>query len=105
MGPPTLRPSSQSDRHSHKAKSIPAKRTSTGIARLEPLGQTARVEHMLASGTLLVWRLPVGADDRITNRTLGLAFHCACGVSSPRREAVDEAAILHIKLAHACSSS
>ena len=60
---------------------------------------------MLASRTLLVRRLSVGADDRVTNRTLGLAFHRACGVSSPGGEAVDEAAVLHVELVHVASLS
>ena len=83
---------------------IPAKRTSAGIARLEPLSQTARVEHVLASRTFLVRDLLVRADNRVTNGTFCLAFHCSCCVSSPCREAVDEAAILCYMLACLLSS-
>jgi hypothetical protein len=75
-------------------KRIPAQRTSTSVARLEPLEQTASMEHMLASRAALLRQLAVAADDTVANRTLGLAFESAGDVAAERGDAVGDGAVL-----------
>jgi hypothetical protein len=75
-------------------KRIPAQRASASIARLEPLEQTASMEHVLARRAALLRQLSVSADDAVANRTLGLAFEGAGDVAAERGDAVGDGAVL-----------
>lgn len=66
-----------------EVKCIPTQRASTGIAALEPLEQTARVEQVLAGRTPLRWQLLRTTDDRVANGTLCLTFERAADVLPP----------------------
>jgi hypothetical protein len=72
----------------------PTQRTSTRIARLEPLEQAARVEHVLASLTALRRQLLVSTDDRVADCTLALPFERSSDILSPRSETIADATIL-----------
>jgi hypothetical protein len=73
---------------------IPAERARAGIAGLEPLEQTAGVEHVLASRAALLRQLAVAADDAVADGALGLALEGARDVAAERREAVGDGAVL-----------
>lgn len=68
---------------------IPAKRTTTRAAALEPLEQTSAVESVPARSTPLIRNLPVRSYDTITNRTFSLALQRALYVASPGRQRID----------------
>ena len=73
---------------------IPAERARAGIARLEPLEQTAGVEHVLARRAALLRQLAVAADDAVADGALGLALHGARHVAAERGQAVGDGAVL-----------
>ena len=73
---------------------ISAKRASAGIAGLEPLEQTAGVEHVLAGRAALLRQLAVAADDAVADGALGLALERARDVAAERRHAVGDGAVL-----------
>jgi hypothetical protein len=75
-------------------KRVPAQRTSASIARLEPLEQTAGVEHVFASRAALLWQLSVAADDTVADRALGLALESAGDVAAERGDTVGDGAVL-----------
>ena len=68
---------------------VATKRTATRIAALEPTVQAAAVEHVSACATFLVWQLPLGADNAITNSTLCLTLERRSDVLSPGQETLD----------------
>ena len=67
---------------------IPTQRTRTGVAALEPLEQTARVEQVLARAAALAGQLLVRADDAVADGALGLALDGAVDVFAPGGQAV-----------------
>ena len=73
---------------------IPAQRARAGIAGLEPLEQTAGVEHVLARRAALLRQLAVAADDAVADGALGLALHGARDVAAERGQAVGDGAVL-----------
>ncbi len=77
-----------------EVESCSTQRTRTGVARLEPLEQAARMEEVLARLAALRRQLLVGRNDRVANGALGLAFQCAGHVLAPGRQAIGDAAIL-----------
>ncbi len=68
---------------------VPTKRTAAGIAGLEPLVQTERMERILARAAALVGQLPVGADDGVADSAFGLALERAGHVAPEGDEAVN----------------
>jgi len=77
-----------------EVKRIPAQRTSTSIARLEPLEQTASMVHVLARRAALLRQLAVAADNAVADRALGLTFEGAGDVAAERRHAVGDGTVL-----------
>ena len=73
---------------------VPAQGTSTCIARLEPLEQTAGVVHVLARRAALLRQLAVAADNAVADRALGLALERARDVAAERGDAVGDGAVL-----------
>lgn len=71
----------------------PAKRAAWTIAALKPFEQTNTMEQILTGCTLLIWQLPVGTDNTVTDCTLALPFERSIHVSLEGCQRIDEGAV------------
>jgi hypothetical protein len=70
---------------------VAAKRTAARVRALEPPEQASRVEVVLASPTLLVWRLHIRPNNAVADGTLILSLQRALDVSPEGHQTFNQA--------------